>query len=136
MALLMIQGYVSARTGEKVRNPGFLVDWLPQIVQDIGMVSVGSPVVEEYKHWEGSAPSVTQFIEAPAPIPTHTTGVQILTQSAITCHTYPDDFFQVLVDSCLPIPNWVRGKNKIMASLVMKEDYSFYDARWGWRGAT
>ena len=135
MALLMIQGYVSARTGEKVRNPGFLVDWLPQIVQDIGMVSVGSPVVEEYKHWEGSAPSVTQFIEAPAPIPTHTTGVQILTQSAITCHTYPDDFFQVLVDSCLPIPNWVRVKNKIMASLVMKEDYSFYDARSGGRGA-
>ena len=132
----MIQGYVSARTGEKVRNPGFLVDWLPQIVQDIGMVSVGSPVVEEYKHWEGSAPSVTQFIEAPAPIPTPPTGVQILTQSAITCHTYPDDFFQVLVDSCLPIPNWVRVKNKIMASLVMKEDYSFYDARWGWRGAT
>ena len=136
MALLMIQGYVSARTGEKVRNPGFLVDWLPQIVQDIGMVSVGSPVVEEYKHWEGSAPSVTQFIEAPAPIPTHTTGVQILTPRAITCHTYPDDFIQVLVDSCLPIPNWVRVKNKIMASLVMKEDYSFYDARWGWRGAT
>ena len=95
MALLMIQGYVSALTGEKVRNPGFLVDLLPQIVHDIGMVSVGSPVVEEYKHWEGSAPSVTQFIEAPAPIPTHTTGVQILTQSAITCHTYPDDFFPV-----------------------------------------
>ena len=48
MALLMIQGYVSTRTGEKVRNPGFLEDWLPQIVQDIGMVSVGIPVVEEY----------------------------------------------------------------------------------------
>ena len=136
MALLMIQGYVSTRTGLKVRDPGFLVDWLPQIVRDIGMVSVGNPVVEEYKHWEGSAPSVTQFIEAPAPIPSHTTGVQIVTASAVTIHTYPDGFFQCLIDSCLPIPNWVRVKNKIEAALVLREDYSFYDARCGWRGAS
>lgn len=136
MALLMIQGTVSMRMGVKVRDPGFLVDWLPQIVRDIGMVSVGNPVVEEYKHWEGSAPSVTQFIEAPAPIPSHTTGVQIVTASAVTIHTYPDGFFQCLIDSCLPIPNWVRVKNKIEAALVLREDYSFYDARWGWRGAS
>ena len=135
MALLMIQGTVSHRMGEEVRSSEFLVDWIPWIVSGIGMTSVGDVVVESYDHWSGSAPAATQFIEAPAPVP-HTTGVQILTQSAITCHTYPDDFFQVLVDSCLPIPNWVRVKNKIMASLVMKEDYSFYDARWGWRGAT
>jgi len=132
----MIQGTVSMRMGVKVRDPGFLVDWLPQIVRDIGMVSVGNPVVEEYKHWEGSAPSVTQFIEAPAPIPSHTTGVQIVTASAVTIHTYPDGFFQCLIDSCLPIPNWVRVKNKIEAALVLREDYSFYDARWGWRGAS
>jgi len=136
VALLMIQGTVSMRMGVKVRDPGFLVDWLPQIVRDIGMVSVGNPVVEEYKHWEGSAPSVTQFIEAPAPIPSHTTGVQIVTASAVTIHTYPDGFFQCLIDSCLPIPNWVRVKNKIEAALVLREDYSFYDARWGWRGAS
>ena len=121
--------------GEEVRSSEFLVDWIPWIVSDIGMTSVGDVVVESYDHWSGSAPSATQFIEAPAPVP-HTTGVQILTQSAITCHTYPDNFFQILIDSCLPIPNWIKVKNKIMASLVMKEDYSFYDARWGWRGAT
>ncbi len=136
MALLMIQGTVSMRMGVKVRDPGFLVDWLPQIVRDIGMVSVGNPVVEEYKHWEGSAPSVTQFIEAPAPIPSHTTGVQIVTASAVTVHTYPDSFFQILIDSCLPIPNWVRVKNKIEASLVLREDYSHYIPEWGWRGAS
>ena len=135
MALLMIQGTVSHRMGEEVRSSEFLVDWIPWIVSDIGMTSVGDVVVESYDHWSGSAPSATQFIEAPAPVP-HTTGVQILTQSAITCHTYPDNFFQILIDSCLPIPNWIKVKNKIMASLVMKEDYSFYDARWGWRGAT
>ena len=134
MALLLIQGYVGKHMDAKVRDPQFLVDWLPQIVTDIGMVSVGKPIVEEYAHWEGLAPSATQFIEAPAPIPSHTTGVQILTQSAITCHTYPDDFFQVVIDSCLPIPNRVRVKNKIMASLCMREDYSLYIAEWGWRG--
>ena len=135
MALLLIQGYVGMGMGEKVRSPDFLAQWLPQLVRDIGMVSVGKPVVEEYKHWEGSAPSATQFIEAPAPVP-HTTGVQILTQSAITCHTYPDDFFQVVIDSCLPIPNQVRVKNKIMASLCMREDLSRYIPEWGWRGAS
>ena len=134
MALLMIQGYVLPHMGEKTRSSGFLADWIPWIVTDIGMTSVGDVVVESYDHWSGSAPSATQFIEAPAPVP-HTTGMQILTQSAITCHTYPDNFFQVVIDSCLPIPNWIKVKNKIMASLVMKEDYSFYDARWGWRGA-
>ena len=133
MALLMIQGTVSHRMGEKVRSSEFLVEWIPWIVSDIGMTSVGDVVVESYDHWSGSAPSATQFIEAPAPVP-HTTGVQILTQSAITVHTYPDNFFQVVIDSCLPIPNWIKVKNKIEASLVMKEDYSFYDARWGWRG--
>ena len=134
MALLLIQGYVGKTVDARVRDPQFLVDWLPQIVQDIGMQAVGTPIVEEYKHWEGSAPSAVQFIEAPAPIPNHTTGVQVLTQSAITVHCYPDGFFQVSLDSCLPIPNWMRIRNKIMAALVMKEDYSFYDARWGWRG--
>ena len=133
MALLMIQGTVSHRMGEKVRSSEFLVEWIPWIVSDIGMTSVGDVVVESYDHWSGSAPSATQFIEAPAPVP-HTTGVQILTQRAITVHTYPDNFFQVVIDSCLPIPNWIKVKNKIEASLVMKEDYSFYDARWGWRG--
>ena len=133
MALLMIQGTVSHRMGEKVRSSEFLVEWIPWIVSDIGMTSVGDVVGESYDHWSGSAPSATQFIEAPAPVP-HTTGVQILTQSAITVHTYPDNFFQVVIDSCLPIPNWIKVKNKIEASLVMKEDYSFYDARWGWRG--
>ena len=139
MALLMIQGTVSHRVGESVRSSEFLVEWIPWIVSDIGMTSVGDVVVENYDHWKddgGSAPSATQFIEAPAPIPTHTTGVQILTQSAITVHTYPDNFFQVVIDSCLPIPNWMKVRNKIMASLSMKEDYSFYDARWGWRGAS
>jgi len=119
--------------GESVRSLGFLVEWIPWIVTDIGMTSVGDVVVESYDHWSGSAPSATQFIEAPAPVP-HTTRVQILTQSAITCHTYPDNFFQVVIDSCLPIPNWIKVKNKIEASLVLREDYSFYDARWGWRG--
>ena len=122
--------------GEEARSSEFLVEWLPQIVREIGMVSIGDPVVEEYNHWEGSAPSVTQFIEAPAPIPSHTTGVQIVNASAVTVHTYPDNFFQILIDSCLPIPNWVRVKNKIMAALVMREDYSFYDTKWGWRGAS
>ena len=134
MALLLIQGYVGKHMDAKVRDPQFLVDWLPQLVQDIGMVSVGKPVVEEYKHWEGSAPSATQFIEAPAPIPSHTTGVQILTQSAITCHTYPDGYFQIILDSCLPIPNRVRVKNQIMASLCMREHMSRYIPEWGWRG--
>jgi len=137
VALLLIQGYVGKHMGVKVRDPQFLVDWLPQIVTDIGMVSVGKPIVENYDHWKsdgGSAPSATQFIEAPAPIPSHTTGVQILTQSAITCHTYPDNFFQVVIDSCLPIPNHHKIKNKIMASLVMREDYSLYNTEWGWRG--
>ena len=138
MALLMIQGTVSHRMGEKTRSSGFLADWIPWIVADIGMTSVGDVIVEGYDHWKGdggSAPSATQFIEAPAPIPTHTTGVQILTQSAITCHTYPDNFFQVVIDSCLPIPNWIKVKNKIMASLSMKVDYSLYNTEWGWRGA-
>ena len=134
MALLMIQGYVLPHMGEKTRSSGFLVDWIPWIVSDIGMTSVGDVVVESYDHWSGSAPSATQFIEAPAPIPSHTTGVQILTQSAITVHTYPDNFFQVVIDSCLPIPNWVKVKNKIMASLVMKEDLSHYIPEWGWKG--
>jgi len=133
VALLLIQGYVSKQMGVKVRDPQFLVDWLPQIVTDVGMVSVGKPIVEEYAHWEGSAPSATQFIEAPAPVP-HTTGVQILTQSAITCHTYPDDFFQVVIDSCRNIENHQRVKNKIMASLCMREDLSRYIPEWGWRG--
>ena len=134
MALLLIQGYVSKQMGVKVRDPQFLVDWLPQIVADIGMVSVGKPIVEEYAHWEGSAPSATQFIEAPAPIPSHTTGVQIVTASAVTVHTYPDSFFQVVIDSCLPIQNWMRIRNKIMASLVMREHTSRYISEWGWRG--
>ena len=139
MALLMIQGYVLPHMGEKTRSSGFLADWIPWIVADIGMTSVGDVIVEGYDHWKGdggSAPSATQFIEAPAPIPTHTTGVQLLTQSAITCHTYPDNFFQVVIDSCLPIPNWVKVKNKIMASLSMKVDYSLYNTEWGWRGAS
>ena len=137
MALLLIQGYVSEQMGRKVRDPQFLSEWIPQIVQDIGMSAVGPVVVENYDHWKGdggSVPSATQFIEAPSPIPSHTTGVQILTQSAITCHTYPDNFFQVVIDSCLPIPDWMRIRNKIMASLVMKEDYSLYNTQWGWRG--
>ena len=134
MALLLIQGYVGKHMDAKVRDPQFLVDWLPQIVADIGMVSVGKPIVEEYAHWEGSAPSAVQFIEAPAPIPSHTTGVQILTQSAITCHTYPDGYFQIILDSCLPIPNWMRARNKIMASLVLTEHMSRYIPEWGWRG--
>ena len=136
MALLLIQGYVSEQMGRKVRDPQFLVDWIPQIVQDIGMSAVGPVVVENYDHWkgDGSVPSATQFIEAPALIPSHTTGVQILTQSAITCHTYPDNFFQVVIDSCLPIENHQLVKNKIMASLVMREDYSLYNTQWGWRG--
>ena len=94
------------------------------------------PFGVDYDHWKsaGFVPSATQFIEAPALIPSHTTGVQILTQSAITCHTYPDNFFQVVIDSCLPIPDWMRIRNKIMASLVMKEDYSLYNTQWGWRG--
>ena len=137
MALLLIQGYVSEQMGRKVRDPQFLSEWIPKIVQDIGMSAVGPVVVENYDHWKGDGgfvPSATQFIEAPSLIPSHTTGVQILTQSAITCHTYPDNFFQVVIDSCLPIPDWMRIRNKIMASLVMKEDYSLYNTQWGWRG--
>ena len=134
MALLMIQGKVGKTVDARVRDPQFLVDWLPQIVQDIGMQAVGTPIVEEYKHWEGSAPSAVQFIEAPAPIPNHTTGVQILTQSAITVHCYPDGFFQILLDSCLPIPNWMRIRNKIMASLVLTAHMTRYLPEWGWRG--
>jgi hypothetical protein len=134
VALLLIQGYVGIGMSEKVRSSDFLVDWLPQIVTDIGMVPVGKPIVEEYAHWEGSAPSAVQFIEAPVPIPTHTTGVQIVTASAVTVHTYPNSFFQILIDSCRPIPNRVRVKNKIMASLCMREDLSRYIPEWGWRG--
>ena len=135
MALLMIQGKVGKTVSARVRDPQFLVDWLPKIVQDIGMVSVGEPIVEEYAHWDGDAPSAVQFIEAPAPIPSHTTGVQVLTQSAITAHCYPDGFFQILLDSCLPIPNWMRIRNKITASLVLTEHMSRYLPEWGWRGA-
>ena len=135
MALLLIQGYVGKTVDARVRDPQFLVDWLPQIVQDIGMQAGGKPIVEEYGHWEGSAPSAVQFIEAPAPIPNHTTGVQVLTQSAITVHCYPDGFFQVSLDSCLPIPNWMRIRNKIMASLVLTEHMIRYLPEWGWRGA-
>ena len=135
MALLMIQGYVSPIIGRKVRDSQFLVDWLPQIVRDIGMQAVGDPVVEQYSHWSGNSPSVTQFIEAPSSIPTHTTGVQIVTTSAVTIHTYPDDFVQILIDSCLEIPAHYRVRNKIMASLNMTPDYTYYDVRWGWKGA-
>ena len=46
MALLLIQGYVGMGMGEKVRSSDFLACWLPQLVRDIGMVSVGNPVVE------------------------------------------------------------------------------------------
>ena len=135
MALLMIQGYVSPIIGRKVRDPQFLVDWLPQVVRDIGMQAVGNPVIEKYSHWDGSAPSITQFIEAPSSIPPHTTGVQIVTASAVTVHTYPDDFVQILIDSCLEIPAHYRVRNKIMASLNMTPDYTYYDVRWGWKGA-
>jgi len=134
VALLMIQGYVFSEMGMKVRNPQFLVDWLPQVVRDIGMQAVGKPVVEEYRHWTGSSPSVTQFIEAPSAIPYHITGVQIVTSSAVTIHTYPDNFVQILIDSCLDIPAHDRIRNKIMASLNMAPDYSYYDERWGWKG--
>jgi len=60
VALLLIQGSVGKTVDARVRDPQFLVDWLPQIVQDIGMVSVGKPIVEEYAHWDGSAPSAVQ----------------------------------------------------------------------------
>ena len=137
MALLLIQGYVSKQMGRKVRDPQFLSEWIPKIVQDIGMSAVGPVVVENYDHWKGDGgfvPSATQFIEAPSLIPSHTTGVQILTQSAITCHTYPDNFFQVVIDSCLLIPNYHQVKNKIMASLGMRENFSLYNTLWGWPG--
>ena len=137
MAILMLQGIVSKKMHSTVCDPGFLKEWLPQIVTDIGMQSVGKPIVEQYKHWEGSTPSAVQFIEAPSThIPSHTTGVQILTESSITVHCYPDAFFQILLDSCRPIERWHLVRNKIMASLNMTLDYCYYDDRWGWKGAT
>ena len=135
MALLMIQGWASATMGRKIRSQEYLHQFLPWLVEQIGMRAIGSTVIEEYAHWEGDAPSAVQFVESPAPLPPpHTTAVQIVNASAITVHTYPENFVQVCLDSCLPIPSHDRTRNKIMACLEMALDYTFYDARWGWKG--
>ena len=47
MAILMLQGMVSKGMHSTVCDPGFLKKWLPQIVTDIGMQSVGKPIVEQ-----------------------------------------------------------------------------------------
>jgi S-adenosylmethionine/arginine decarboxylase-like enzyme len=139
MALLMIQGWASAKMGRKIRGQEYLHRFLPWLVEQIGMKAIGSTIIEEYAHWDGDAPSAVQFVESPALIPPHTTAVQIVNASAVTVHTYPalengSAFVQICLDSCLPIPSPDRTRNKILACLEMALDYTFYDDKWGWRG--
>jgi hypothetical protein len=64
------------------------------------MTPVGEPIIEQFNHWPGGAPSGVLFLDDGVTV------TQTLKDSAIICHTYPeDDWVEVLLDSCRDIPD-------------------------------
>lgn len=99
MALLGIYGQATINQG-LLHDSEWMRAYLGELPALIGMTPVGEPVIEEFPHWPGGAPSGVQFIDG------GNTGVQVLKESAITIHTYPEHYaLELVIDSCNPIPN-------------------------------
>ena len=118
MAILMLAGRIT-QDAEILRDIPRLCAWVnPLLVERIGMKPVGSPRVEEYEHWPGTAPSIVQFVE----------------ESGIYIHTYPeDDFLQIIFDSCKDI----KDAPNVAAVTIMEAHMALYyyrfDAQYSWQ---
>ena len=150
MALLGIYGQATINQG-LLHDSGWMRAYLGDLCLQIGMTPVGAPVIEEFPHWPGGAPSGVQFIDdgkndtiTPNDYPPQSlgemdqggnTGVQVLKESAITMHTYPEhDALELVIDSCNPIPDAPAvGKGLYeLFGLRVPRGGLVYERDWSW----
>lgn len=128
------------RHQELLRDQEWLAGYLGALCEAIGMTPVGAPIIEGFPHWTGGAPSGVQFIDEGVDTQAEqggNTGVQVLAESAITIHTYPEDgWIELVIDSCnkIPRPDWVgQGLHDLFGlqvpygGLINRPDWSVRD---------
>lgn len=131
MALLGVLGTCTLRLDD-LHSSTAILELVGELVRMADMTPVGEPFVQEFAHWEGSAPSVFQPIEAPRNSVAQVAGLQVhqvVRESHVIVHTYPDKLMlDVGINSCKPISNpdvivaWVVDRYRMSSYRLNQDD--------------